>query len=414
MRSGRSGEQEATEPAASPDEQPSRAAVLANPAAAVAGLIAVVVAYAGPLAVVFQAAGAAGLRPAALESWVWAVSIGSGVTGAVLSWAYRIPVVMAWSTPGAALLAVALDKYTFAEAVGACLVAAALTVLVGATGLFGALMRWIPPTVASAVLAGILLKFGFGLFLAADRNPWLVGLMLAAYVGCRRFASRWAVAAALLTGCAHALVTGRFRGGSFDLALAAPQFTAPDFSLGAVTGLALPLFLVTMASQNAPGIAVLRAAGYRPDADRLVLASGIASAVLAPVGCHALNLGAVTAAICTGPEADARPERRWAAGVYCGVFYLIAGALGTAVVGLFTALPAALVAAIAGIALLGALGGALASATESPAHRDSALVALLLTASGVELFGIGSTFWGLLLGTAVHLATVRRAPAPGS
>ncbi|MER5769527.1 benzoate/H(+) symporter BenE family transporter [Streptomyces sp. NPDC001985] len=414
MRPGRSGEEEVAGTAASPAGGPSRAAVLANPAAVVAGLVAVVVAYAGPLAVVFQAADAAGLPPATLESWVWAVSIGSGVTGAVLSWAYRVPVVMAWSTPGAALLAAALDEYTFAEAVGAYLVAAALTVLVGATGLFGALMRWIPPTIASAVLAGILLKFGIGLFLAADGDLWLVGLMLAAHVGCRRLAPRWAVAAALLTGCAHTLATGRFRGGSFDLALAVPQFTAPDFSPGAITALALPLFVVTMASQNAPGIAVLRAAGYRPDADRLVLASGIASAAMAPAGGHAINLGAITAAICTGPEADARPERRWAAGVHCGVFYLIAGALGTAVVGLFTALPGALVAAIAGIALLGALGGALASATESSAHRDSALAALLLTASGVELFGIGSTFWGLLLGTAVHLATVRRDPAPGS
>lgn len=413
MRPGRSGAKGTTEPAAPSGGQPSRAAVLASPAAAVAGLVAVVVAYAGPLAVVFQAAGAAGLPPAALESWVWAVSIGSGVTGAVLSWVYRVPVVMAWSTPGAALLAATLDEYTFAEAVGAYLVAAALTVLVGATGLFGALMRWIPPAIASAVLAGILLQFGIGLFLAADRDPWLVGLMLAAYVGCRRLAPRWAVAAALLTGCAYAAAAGGFRGGAFDLALAVPRFTAPDFSFGAVTGLALPLFLVTMASQNAPGIAVLRAAGYRPDTDRLVLASGIASAVLAPAGCHALNLGAITAAICTGPEADARPERRWAAGVHCGVFYLVAGALGTAVVGLFTALPGALVAAVAGIALLGALGGALASAAESPAHRDGALVALLLTASGAELFGIGPACWGLLLGTAVHLATVRRAPAPG-
>ncbi|OSP43634.1 hypothetical protein B7767_08990 [Streptomyces sp. 13-12-16] len=381
---------------------------LLNVSAVVAGLVAVVVAYAGPMAVVFQAADAASLRPETLESWVWAVSVGSGVTGLVLSWAQRMPVVAAWSTPGAALLASALDRYSFAEAVGAYLVAAALTVLVGATGLFGALMRWMPPSVASAMLAGILLQFGMDLFLAAESDLWLVAAMLAAYLLCKVRVPRWSIAAALTTGCVIVAATGRFDWDMDRLGPAQPEFTVPDFSLGAVTGLALPLFLVTMASQNAPGVAVLRAGGYRPDPNRLVLGTGIASTVLAPFGCHAVNLGAITAAICTGPEVHEQPERRFAAGVYCGAFYVVVGLLGTAVVGLFTAVPGPLVASIAGIALLGAFGSATAAATRAEEHREGAVLTLLTTASGMELFGIGSTFWGLLLGTAVSLLTSRR------
>ncbi|AXE88762.1 benzoate/H(+) symporter BenE family transporter [Streptomyces sp. Go-475] len=383
-----------------------------NLSAAVAGLIAVIVAYSGPMAVIVQAARAAELPSGALESWVWAVSLGSGLVGVLLSIALRMPVVAAWSTPGAALLVAALDRYSFAEAVGAYVVAAALTLVVAATGLFDALVRAIPASIGAAMLAGILLEFGIDLFRAAQADLTMVAGMLAGYVCCRRLAPRWSIAVALLIGCACAVLTGRFHWDAIHLGLVRPQITVPAFSLDAVVGLAVPLFLVTMASQNAPGLAVLRAAGYRPDAGRLVLATGAASALLAPFGCHAINLGAITAAICTGPEADEQPERRYIAGVYCGFFYLLVGLFGTAVVGLFTALPDALVSAVVGTALLGALGGAIASATQTAADRDGALVTMLLTASGVEFLGIGSAFWGLVAGTAVHLIIVRARSVP--
>ncbi len=374
----------------------------------VAGVVVVVVSYTGPVAVVLQAARAGDIGADRLESWLWALSIGSGVTCVVLSLAYRAPVLTAWSTPGAALLVTALGTYSFAEAVGAYVIAAVLTVLLGLSRLFGTLMRLLPPEVAAATLAGILLEFGLRLFRTADGDPALVVLMLAAYLAGRRFAASWATALALLAGCAWTAATAGFGSWSGEVRLAVPAFTAPEFTADAAVGLALPLFLVTMASQNAPGLAVLNAAGYRPDADRLVTSTGAAWLALAPFGGHAINLAAITAAICTGPSAHPDPGRRYGAGVAAGVGYLIVGISGSTFLALFATLPAALVAATAGIALLGATGGALAAATRDASRLDSALIAFLVTASGVELLGVGSAFWGLLAGVLTHLALHRR------
>ncbi|MCZ7414538.1 benzoate/H(+) symporter BenE family transporter [Streptomyces sp. WMMC897] len=395
----------------SPEREPRGGGAL-SVSTGVAGLIVVLVSYAGPMAVVFQAAEAGGLSASRVESWVWALSIGSGLTCVVLSLAYRVPVITAWSTPGAALLVPALTSYTFAEAVGAYLIAAALTVLVGVTGLFGTLMRLLPQPLASAMLAGILVGFGMDLFRAAESAWWLVAVMFAVYVLARRWVARWATALALLAGVVATVLSGDTRFAGVRLELATPVLTAPQFSVSAAVGLAIPLFLVTMASQNAPGVATLRAAGYRADADRLVGSTGLASALLAPVGAHAINLAAITAAICTGPDAHRDPAKRYGAGVASGVFYLLVGIFGTTLVAVFRALPEALVAATAGIALLGALGGALAGATSAEEYRDSALPAFLVTASGVELLGVGSAFWGLLVGVGVYLVLrARRRPA---
>ncbi|GAA2106314.1 benzoate/H(+) symporter BenE family transporter [Streptomyces synnematoformans] len=374
----------------------------------VAGVVVVVVSYTGPVAVVLQAARAGDIGADRLESWLWALSIGSGVTCVVLSLAYRAPVLTAWSTPGAALLVTALGTYSFAEAVGAYVIAAVLTVLLGLSRLFGTLLRLLPPEVAAATLAGILLEFGLRLFRTADGDLALVVLMLAAYLAGRRFAASWATALALLAGCAWTAATAGFGSWSGEVRLAVPAFTAPEFTADAAVGLALPLFLVTMASQNAPGLAVLNAAGYRPDADRLVTSTGAAWLALAPFGGHAINLAAITAAICTGPSAHPDPGRRYGAGVAAGAGYLIVGISGSTFLALFATLPAALVAATAGIALLGATGGALAAATRDASRLDSALIAFLVTASGVELLGVGSAFWGLLAGVLTHLALHRR------
>lgn len=374
----------------------------------VAGVIVVVVSYTGPVAVVLQAGRAGDLDAGQLESWLWALSIGSGLTCVLLSLAYRAPVLTAWSTPGAALLVTALGTYSFAEAVGAYVIAAVLTVLLGLSRLFGTLMRLLPPEVAAAVLAGILLEFGLRLFRTADGDLALVALMLAAYLAGRRFAASWATALALLTGCAWTAADSGFGTWSGEVSVAVPAFTAPEFTVDAAVGLALPLFLVTMASQNAPGLAVLNAAGYRPDGDRLVTSTGAAWLALAPFGAHAVNLAAITAAICSGPSAHPDPGRRYGAGVVAGVGYVVVGIFGSTFLGLFATLPAALVAATAGIALLGATGGALAAATRDASRLDSALIAFLVTASGVELLDVGAAFWGLLAGVLTHLALHRR------
>ncbi|MEW2118892.1 benzoate/H(+) symporter BenE family transporter [Streptomyces sp. NPDC005474] len=371
----------------------------ASLSAVVAGAVAVVVSFAGPLTIVVQAAHAGGLGEARLSSWIWAIAVGSGVTGLVLSLRHRVPVVAAWSTPGAALLVTQLDEMPYATAVGAYLAAAALTVLVGVTGWFDALMRRIPAAVVSAVLAGILLRFGLEAFRAIEDAPAVAGVMLAGYVVLQRVAPRYAIAVPLVAAVAVAAGTGTLSLGGVHLALATPLFTVPAWPGEALVSLTLPLFLVTMSAQNAPGVGALREAGYEVPSGPLVRDTGVASAVFAPFGAHALNLGAITAAICAGPDAHEDRDRRYVAGLSCGALYIVVGLFGTTVAGLFAALPPALISAAAGVALLGALGGSLSGAFAEPRDRTPVLVAFLTTASGLTLAGLGAAFWGLVLGT---------------
>ncbi|MBF6062097.1 benzoate/H(+) symporter BenE family transporter [Nocardia terpenica] len=370
--------------------------------AIVAGLVAVAVSYAGPMVVVLAAAKAGGLTAGQTASWVWAISIGSGVVCVVVSLWARMPVVAAWSTPGAALLTTGFAEYGYAACVGAFVIAAIATLALGVTGWFGRVMNRLPAALFPAMLAGILLSFGLDVFHALAIGPLVPAVALGAYLIAKWFAARWAVVVALGAGTLAAVLRGRLEFGHFSWGLAHPVWTTPHFTLAAAVGLAIPLFVVTMASQNAPGLAVLRAAGYRPDDRALIGATGLTSLVLAPWGSHAINLAAITAAICTGPEAHPEPRRRYIAAVACGIGYLAVGTAGGALLAVFAGLPKELVMAIAGIALLGALLGSLSDALASPADREPALLTFLVTASGITLLGIGSAFWGLVLGVAVY------------
>ncbi len=380
--------------------------------AVLAGLVAVVVSYSGPLVIVLAAASAGHLDKAQTGSWVWAISIGSGLTCIALSLRTRMPVITAWSTPGAALLVTSLGAYSYAEAIGAFVVTGVVITLVGLTGVFGRLMRLVPAAVVSAMLAGILFSFGTGVFTSLKTAPWIAGAVLLAYLLGKRWLARYAVLIALAAGVVASAATSGLDVRLDGMELARPVLTAPDFSVASLIGIAVPMILATLASQNAPGMAVLTASGYEPK-DRLLIGStGLASTALAPFGSHAINLAAITAAICTGPEAHRDPRRRYVAGVACGAFYLLVGAFGTTLVVFFAGLPKELVAAIAGVALFGALAGGLTGAVKDDRTREAALVTFLTTASGVTLFGIGSAFWGLLFGVAVHLIlTPRRTEA---
>jgi benzoate membrane transport protein len=372
--------------------------------AAVAGVIAVMVSYGGPAAIIFQAAKLAGLNSGQLTSWIWAISIGSGLAGVILSLFYRAPVIVAWSTPGAALLAAGWASYPYPEAIGAFLFAAVAITLCGATGLFGALMRRIPGSVVAAMLAGILFRFGVEVFTAMRATPFLVAPMLLAYLAMKRFLPRYAIVTTLLVGLGAAATLGLLDFSLVDASLARPEFTAPVFSLGALIGLGVPLFLVTMTGQNATGLGVLRTAGYKTPGGPLVAATGFLSLIFAPFGAHGINLSAITAAICTGPEAHGDPDKRYVAGVVCGVAYLLVGLFGATLVGVFTALPPGLIAAISGLALFGALISGLTQAMADEARREAALVTFLITVSGVSLFSVGSAFWGLLGGVLANAA----------
>ncbi len=375
----------------------------------VAGFVAVLVGFTSSVAIVFQGAQALGATSTQLTSWMWALGLGMGLTSLGLSLWTRQPVLTAWSTPGAALLASAVGV-SMPEAVGAFIVCALLITIAGFSGLFERLMDRIPIAIASALLAGVLARFGLDAMLATQSAPLLVLSMAGAFLLGRRFWPRYAVPVVLLVGVAVAGAQGRLHMDAVQWAWARPEWVSPRFSVAAMVGVALPLFLVTMASQNLPGVAAQRASGYQTPISASIGVTGLASLFLAPFGGYALNLAAITAAICMGREAHEDPARRYTAAVMAGVFYIALGLAGGAVVGLLAAFPKELVAAIAGLALLGTIAGGLSAALKDEAHRDAAILTFLVTLSGLKLAGIGSAFWGVVAGAlALMVQRLRRA-----
>jgi benzoate membrane transport protein len=378
--------------------------------AAVAGFIATVISYAGPLVIIFQAADAAHLSRELLSSWVWAISIGSALLGIGLSLRYRVPIIIAWSAPGSALLVALLPDISMNEAVGAYLLGSLIIFLVGLSGAFDRVISKLPAAIAAAMLAGILLRFGTGLFVSLQGKPALVLAMFATYLVCKRLLPRYAVMAVLVVGCAIAMFTGQLHSEALVIGLATPVWITPQFSLGATLNVALPLVMVALTGQFVPGMAVLRASGYATPASPIIACSALGTALLAPFGCHGLNLAAITAAICTGREAHEDPGKRYVAGVVGGLCYLVLGIFGATLVSLFAAFPKELIAALAGLALFAAITGALVNAMAVPDDREAALVTFLTTASGMSLFGLSAAFWGLIFGMAAHLLSSMRRP----
>jgi benzoate membrane transport protein len=382
--------------------------------AVTAGFVAVLVGFTSSVAIVFQAAQAFGATPAMIASWMWALGLGMGLATALPSLWFKKPVMIAWSTPVAAVLAVAGAGHSMGEAVGAFIVCALLMTLSGATGWFERVMNRIPIALASALLAGVLARFGVQAFAAAQTALPLVLLVLGVYLIGKRALPRYAVPLALLAAIVFVALRGELAWEAVHFSVARPVFTMPVFSWQAAVSLALPLFVVTMASQNLPGVAAIRAAGYDLPVSKLITISGLATLVLAPFGAFALNLSAITAAICMGREAHEDPARRYTAAVSCGAIYVVIGLFGAAVTGLLTAFPKELVAVIAGVALLGTIGGGLAAAVREESHREAALITFLVTLSGLTLWGIGSAFWGVAAGAAaLAVQRVGRRPHAG-
>jgi len=367
----------------------------------VAGFVAVLVGFTSSVAIVFQAAQSFGATPAQITSWIWALGLGMGLCSLVPSLLLRKPVMVAWSTPGAAVLATAgaAGSFSMGEAVGAFMVCSALVILVGATRALERVADRIPMEIASALLAGVLARFGIQAFAAAQTALPLVLLMVGAYLVARRMAARYAVVVTLMAGILWVLMTGQMAWSMEPVRLAMPVFVVPQWSVSAIVSLAIPLFVVTMASQNLPGMAVIRASGYELPVSRLITMTGWASLVLAPFGAFALNFSAITAAICMGPEAHEDRLKRYTAAASCGAIYIVIGLFGALVTGLLTSFPKELVVAIAGIALLSTIGNGLASALRDERHREAALITFLVTLSGITLMDIGSAFWGVVAGS---------------
>ena len=368
----------------------------------VAGFIAVMVGYTSSVILIIQAATAAGADTAQVASWLWTLGIGMGVSCIGLSLYYRIPILTAWSTPGAALLITTLGNFTLAEAIGAFVISSLLITLCGISGWFDRLMKHIPAPLAAAMLAGVLLRFGLDLFKVAPQDPLLLGTLLLAFLLGRHLWPRYTMVLVLGVGMLICSVRGDLQMGTLHWQLASPVWTWPAFSLDALFGIALPLFIVTMTSQNMPGIAILRAHGYQPATSSLISWTGLTGLLLAPFGGYAFNLAAITAAICMGKEVDPDTKRRWPAAVWAGCFYLVTGCFGATVAALFSAFPAALVTCVAGLALLGTIGSSLHSALQEDEAREAALLTFIITASGISLLGIAAACWGLLIGLAIY------------
>lgn len=363
------------------------------------GFIAILIGYTSSAVLIFQAAASAGATQAQLGSWLTALGLGMGLTTLGLSVRYRMPILTAWSTPGAALLIACLPGVPMGEIVGAFLASSLLLFVCGFSGLFARVMHRLPLHLANAMLAGVLLRFGLDLCHALALQPLLVGSMAVTFLFGRAWLPRYALPLTLVLGVALAWQLDLLQLQRFELAPVALVWTTPDFSQHSLLGIALPLFLVTMSSQNLPGIAVLRAHGYQPPVSPLVGWTGLTGALLAPFGCYALNLAAITAALCMNQEADPEPQRRYLAAGCAGFCYLVTGLLGATMASLFAALPQPLIMAIAGLALLGTLGQSLQQALQLERDREAAVITFLVTASGVTGFGIGSAFWGLLAGS---------------
>ncbi|TLP68923.1 benzoate/H(+) symporter BenE family transporter [Parasedimentitalea maritima] len=382
-----------------------------------AGAIAVLVGYTSSVAIIFQAIEAVGATQAQANSWLIALGLGMGLTSLGLSLWFRMPILTAWSTPGAALLVVGLKDVPIEQAIGAFLFCGALLTLTGLTGWFERLSQLIPDRLANALLAGILFQFGLSAFTALNDDTTLVALMGVSFLIGRLWFPRYNIPVVLLAGCLWAGLSGSFGDlQQLDLSLSLPVPVMPEFSVPVLIGVGLPLYFVTMCSQNMPGVVTLRSAGYKPPVSASLTVTGIASILLAPFGGYAFNLAAITAAICAGPEADDDPKTRYLASATAGVLYCCVGLGGATVISLFLIAPKALVATIAGLALLSTIGNSLSHALSNSQNREAALITFMVTVSGISFFGIGAAFWALVIGLVVNQFLTNRTEtnAPAS
>ena len=382
-----------------------------TPATVSAGFVAVLVAFTSTIALVFHAARSLHASPDQISSWVLALGFGMGLGSIAMSWWTRIPALVVWSTPGAAVIASAAQGVNMNEAVGAFMVCGVLMLLCGVTGWFERIMDRTPIALASALLAGILARFALMAFAEGSSHPLLVFGMLLIYLVGKRWWPRYAVLGVLLGGTALAAAQGLLQTQALQLSWAQPVWVTPAWSWQAVLGMGLPLFIVTMSSQAVPGISAIKVAGYKPPVSAFTSVSGVLTTVLAPFGGYAFNLAAITAAIVLSPHAHPEPDKRYAAAIMAGVFYFLLALMGGAVAGVLNAFPTALVMGVAGLALLGTIGNGLAVGLADARFREPALITFLVTLSGVTLWGVNSAFWGLVAGVvALFVENYRLQP----
>ncbi|SFQ09370.1 benzoate membrane transport protein [Geopseudomonas sagittaria] len=387
--------------------------------AVTAGFLAVLISYSGPLIIFFQAAQSAEVSTALMTSWVWAISIGAALSGILLSWWLKVPVVTAWSAPGTALLVTLFPELSLNQAVGAYITAAVAIFLIGVSGYFDRIVQAIPKGIACAMMAGILFQFGVGAFQAVEGMPALALGMIGAYLLLKRLFPRYCLVLLLIVGVALSVGLEGANLQGIELSLAIPVFIAPEWTWSATLSLAIPLVLVSLTGQFLPGMAILRSSGYHTPAKPLIAVTGLASLAVACFGGITIVIAAITAALCTGKDAHENPDKRYVAGIANGVFYLLGGCFAGTIILLFTSMPKAFVAVLAGLALIGAITSNVMGAVHEAEHREASMITFLATASGMSFFGLGSAFWGVVLGSLAYLILhksgwlPRKAPAAG-
>ncbi|AWV86438.1 benzoate/H(+) symporter BenE [Acinetobacter radioresistens] len=378
--------------------------------ATVAGFLAVLISYSGPLIIFFQAAQQANVSSAMMISWIWGISIGAAVAGIYLSIRYKTPVITAWSAPGTALLVTLFPHISLNEAVGAYITSALVIFAIGATGYFDKLLKWIPQDVAAGMMAGILFQFGLGLFKATDSMPIIVFGMLGVYLIAKRLSPRYAMIWVLVSGIGLSLILGKMNPVEMNFSLAIPQFIMPEWSWNSTLNLTIPLILVSLSGQFLPGMAIMKLSGYDTPAKPIISVTSIASLAVACVGGITIVLASITAALCMGKDAHELKDKRYIAGIANGIFYILGGLFAGSIVILFSLLPKELVAALAGLALLGAIATNISMAMKNDAQRDAALITFLATASGMHFLGLSSVFWGICIGVIAHLVLSKHEP----
>lgn len=347
-----------------------------------------------------------------MASWIWGVSIGAAVSGIYLSIKYKTPIITAWSAPGTALLVTVFPNMSINEAIAAYIVSAIVIFLVGATGSFDKILRWIPNGIAAGMMAGILFQFGLELFVATNTMPFIVFSMLGCYLVAKRFSPRYTMIWVLLCGVILSVLLGKMNPVNIDLAITIPTVIWPEWTWNAVFNLAIPLILVSLTGQFLPGMAILNLSGYDTPAKPIVSITSLASLVVACVGGITIVLAAITAALCTGKDAHELKEKRYIAGVANGIFYLLGGLLAGSIVMVFSLLPKELVAALAGLALIGAISTNITIAMKDDSQRDAALITFLATASGMSFLGLSSVFWGILIGMVAYYILSKKRLLP--
>lgn len=362
------------------------------------GFTAVLIGYTSSIVIIIQAATAAGATPLQIASWLFVLGLMVGLSSIAYSWYYKMPVLMSWSTPGAAMLVAVVGQYALPEVIGAFIISGFLIVLTGFISPLSRFIEKIPSQLATAMLAAILIPFCLKAFTAVMSSPLTFSCMVVTFFIAKRYLPRYAMMLLLIVGISMAIFSGAFTGQSISLDIAKPVWVTPEFSLMAVLNLSLPLYIITMLSQNLPGFAMMRSYQYQVSVKPVFIGTGFLNMLFAPFGGFSLNLAAISAAMCMNEEVDEDRSQRYRSAIWAGVFYVIAGLWATAVVRVFLVLPQDIANILAGLALLGTLLMCMQSAFTNESLREASLYTFLVTLSGITLFGIGSTLWGLITG----------------